>query len=109
MQTRTRHLLAAVALLLVAGAPCHAASGDDGRHRKDHDIARQALERGEIVPLDTVLAQVRQQVSGEIVGVELEGEQGKWSYEIKVIGPTGVMIKIKVDAATGVIMRTKEK
>lgn len=96
-----------VAMLLVASS--HHAFGDDGRRHKDHDVARKAVERGEIVPLDTVLAQVRQQVPGEIVGIELEGERGRWVYEIKVIRPTGVVTKIKVDAATGQIMRMKEK
>lgn len=108
MGTRSGIPVLVVAVLL-ALASSQDARGEDGRHRKDHDVARQAVERGEIVPLDAVLALVRQQVPGEIVGIELKGEHGRWTYEIKVIGPSGVMTKIKVDAATGLIMRAKEK
>ncbi len=89
---------------------CHVAlADDDDRHRWDHDLARQALERGEVLPLEAVLAEVRKSASGEVAGVELEREHGAWLYEIKMIGPGGVLTEVKVDARTGRILRMKGK
>ncbi len=99
----------AVATMLFVVALSHVALGDDGRYRKDHDVARQALERGEVLPLDTVLAEVRKSVPGEVAGVELEHEHGAWIYEIKVIGQGGLLTEVKVNATSGHILRRKEE
>lgn len=99
-----------VATLLGGVGICHVALADnDDRHRRDHDLARQALERGEVLPLEAVLAEVRKSVSGEVAGIELEREHGVWLYEIKMIGPGGALTEVKVDARTGRILRSKGK
>lgn len=106
---RLINLIIIATLLGVAGV-CHVAlADDDDRHLGDHDLARQALERGEVMPLEAVLAEVRRSVSGELVGIELEHEQGAWRYEIKIILPGGGLTELKVDARTGRIVRTKGK
>jgi uncharacterized membrane protein YkoI len=69
--------------------------------RNDQDIVREALERGESLPLETVLASVRRAFAGEIVGVEIERNKLGWVYEIKVIAPNGAIQKIEVDPKTG--------
>jgi uncharacterized membrane protein YkoI len=67
----------------------------------DEDRARDALERGEILPLERVMALLRAAVPGEISGVELEREGRRWVYEFKVIAPSGRMIEVRIDAKTG--------
>lgn len=109
MRTGRTHRPPAIAAMLIVVAASHVAIADDGRHRKDHDVARHALERGEVLPLDTVLAEVRKSVPGEVAGVELEHEHGAWIYEIKVIGPGGLLTEVKVNATSGRIVRRKEK
>jgi len=99
-----------IATLLGVVGFCHVSlADDDDRHRRDHDLARQALERGEVMPLEAVLAEVRRTISGELVGVELEHEHGVWLYEIKMIMPGGGLTEVKVDARNGRIVRLKGK
>lgn len=73
---------------------------DDNRH-SDHEVALQALLRGEIMSLETVLAEVRKTHQGEFVGVELEMKHGLWVYGIKLLTPDQRLTKIRVDARTG--------
>jgi len=99
--------LAAPVAACLLGAP--AWSGDVDRQRRDHDIARQALERGEILPLEKVLGEVRKAAPGEVIQVELERKHGGWIYEIKVILPGGALVEVHADAGTARILKMKDK
>lgn len=77
------------------------ADGDrETAEEQDHDRARGAVERGDILPLATILEAIRPSIDGEIVGIELEREDGRWIYEIKVIDRRGRMLEIDADART---------
>ena len=94
-------------LLLWAGSGL---AGDrDGGHGGDHDRARQALEAGEVLPLRTIIERVERDYPGQIVEVELERENGRWEYEIKVLRAGGALVKIKLDARDGSVLRVKGK
>nr|CCD32092.1 Conserved hypothetical protein [Methylocystis sp. SC2] len=87
-----------------------AAVGDDaGKSGNDHDIALRAFEHGEVLPLESVLSEVRKAVRGEVVGIELEQERGNWVYQIKVIAPGSSMVEMHVDARTARIFEIKGK
>ena len=73
--------------------------------RRDHDLARQGQMQRAILPLKTVLEAVRQSFPGEVAGIELERENGRWLYEIKVISPAGVMREVRIDGRTGAFLR----
>lgn len=88
---RPAAILVAAALL---AAPCPAAVADDS----DQDQARQALERGEIRPLDQVLAAARNALPGDVVKIELERDDGRWIYEIKVLTAAGERREVEIDA-----------
>jgi uncharacterized membrane protein YkoI len=89
--------LGAACLLLPTPAR---ANRDDGDAPHDHDRARIAVERGEARPLADILAQVRPELGGEVVGVAFRRKAGHWVYEFRVIAPAGQMTEISVDAAT---------
>ena len=72
-----------------------------GHEVHDEDEARHALENGEVLPLERVLAGLGSAVPGEVSGLELEKENGIWIYEFKIISPDGQMLKVRVDAKTG--------
>jgi uncharacterized membrane protein YkoI len=91
------------ASLLAVSTPAPARS----RRDHDHDRARAALERGEALPLAEVLARVRPELGGDVVGVDFEREDGRWVYEFKVIGPAGRLTEVQVDAATARVLRRK--
>ncbi|WP_417677589.1 PepSY domain-containing protein [Pseudodonghicola sp.] len=68
----------------------------------DHDRARSALERGQILPLTDILAIARDRVGdGRLIGVEFEYHEGLYIYELEMITPDGRMIELELDAATG--------
>lgn len=90
----SRLLLAAVLAFVTVQA---AADGD-------HDRARRAVERGEALPLQEVLARVGEDLPGRVVEIEIEREDGRWIYEIKVIDAAGRLREIHVDARTARIL-----
>lgn len=103
--TLHRALLPLLLLPLLLGAAAPVARAEDGEWhrmgcRNAQDCARQALERGEIRPLDEVLAVARGAVAGDVVGVELERDDGRWIYEIKVLTAAGRRREIEIEATT---------
>lgn len=94
--------LALAALLLVAtGRPAQADS--------DHDRARAALLAGQVLPLSTVLERLSRERPGQVLKVELESEDGRWVYEVKLLQPDGRLVKLQLDAATGEPLRRRER
>ncbi|PZQ17706.1 MAG: peptidase [Ancylobacter novellus] len=64
----------------------------------DQDEARRALERGEIRPLDQVLDAARKALPGDVVKVELDEDDGRWIYEIKILTASGDRREVEIDA-----------
>lgn len=76
---------------------------------RDHDRARAALQAGEILPLATVLQRVAQSHPGDVLEVELEREEGRWIYELKLLQPGGALLKLAVDARTAEVLKREER
>ena len=99
-------LVAATSLAVAGLAPGLALSDDDDRKGgNDHERARRMLERGEILPLSEILKRAGPKVTGEIVSVHLEKEDGVWVYEIKYISANGRVIEAYLDAKSGQIIK----
>jgi uncharacterized membrane protein YkoI len=75
----------------------------------DHDRARAALLAGEVRPLAQVLAQVARTHPGQVLEVELEREDGRWVYELKLLQSNGRLLKLEVDARDGQVLRERGK
>ena len=91
-------------LMAVSSAPAVSIA----RERDDHERARQAVESGQILPLKAILARVERDMPGEVLEVELEQQDsGVWIYELKVLQPGGVLTKLKLDARTGAMLKTR--
>lgn len=99
---RLRAALSAALLLALLGAG--AGQAGDGH---DHDRARRALESGEILPLRTILERVERDYPGQIMEVELEHEDARWMYEIKLLRTGGALVKLKIDARDGALLGIK--
>lgn len=67
----------------------------------DHDRAREALQRGEILPLSEVLRIAEDVQQGNVLEVELEQDHRQWIYELKMLTPDGWLLNMEIDAATG--------
>ncbi len=97
-----RAALSAALLLALLGAGASQA-GD----AHDHDRARRALESGEILPLRAILDRVDRDYPGQIMEVELERDDARWLYEIKLLRPDGALVKLKIDARDGALLGIK--
>jgi uncharacterized membrane protein YkoI len=93
---------------LAASAAWAGAADADRRRGGDHERARRALKQGEVRPLAEILADVRNSIGGEVIEVELDREDGRYVYELTVVSPSGRLLEVKVDAATGAILEVED-
>lgn len=92
---------------LIAAVPQPASARDRDEHRRDE--VRRAVEAGEIRSLADILKAVRGKLPGEIAGVEIEHEDGRWRYEFRVVDRQGRLFEVYIDARSGEIERIEEK
>ena len=102
---RSPQRLTCIAAWLALGMLLPAASR--ASDRGDHDLARTAVESGQVLPLKTVLAHLERQRPGNVLEVELERKGSGWVYEIKQLEAGGQLARIKLDAKTGQILGVK--
>jgi uncharacterized membrane protein YkoI len=93
------------ALWLGAGLDLPQAHSDES----DHELARQALQQGKVLPLRTVLDQVERQYQGQVLKVEFEHDDGRFIYEMRLLHPNGQLSKLKVDAVDGRVLSVRRK
>ncbi len=98
MRLLTAFLIAALAV--GAAAPASAS---------DHDRARRAVEEGRILPLKEILARAQAVSPGQVIEAELEDEGGLVVYEIRILTTDGRVMKLHYDAATGALLKTKDR
>lgn len=98
---------AACSLLALCAMTWHSSSA--ASEKGDHERALQALQSGQVLPLTKVLALVEKTHPGQAMEVELESEGGQWQYEIKLLQPNGRLMKLKVDARTGEVLKRKTR
>jgi len=74
----------------------------------DYEIAREAVERGEILPLAEVLAILGRSHPGRVIDVELEYGRDHRAYEVELITADGRLIEVEIDAVSGTILEVDE-
>ena len=84
-------------------------SARDGSEGHDHDRALAALQAGEILPLPTIMARVAQAYPGHVLEVELERGDERWIYELKLLQPSGGLLKLEIDAKSGDVIKQKNQ
>ena len=99
------HSLIATTLLLglMALSPLQVARAGD-----DYIEARRLHVSGEILPLETILKNVRQVFPGKIIEIDLEREDDVIVYEVEILGEDGVVREIYINAKTGKLLSVKE-
>lgn len=111
-------LLAITALPLSYAAAPTIAQGFEKKHesgltkaerkRAEQDAIRQAVQRGELLPLPRVLAIAKAKVPGEIVKVELEYESWGIKYEVKILTPSGRVREVEINARNGSVVKIED-
>jgi uncharacterized membrane protein YkoI len=87
----------AVALMLAGGV----LSAAGAQTYDDYERAREAVARGEVLPLTDILPRVESEYGGRMIEVEFNIEETGYAYEFELIQPDGRIIEVTVDAATG--------
>jgi uncharacterized membrane protein YkoI len=95
--------------LALGMSPSHAGKKD---RKNEHNEVREALRRGEILPLVKILAIASEQVPGDVIEVELEDELDDKAralvYEIKILTSTGRVREVKIDARSGKVLSIED-
>jgi uncharacterized membrane protein YkoI len=75
---------------------------------EDVSRAREALERGEVLPLATILGVIERNVDARVIEVEFEERDGQYVYEFELITPDGRLLEAVADAVDGEIIEIGE-
>lgn len=89
-----------LALLVVPGVAF-------GQEPQGEAAARAAVEHGEILPLEAILAGVEKRYQGRVISTVLERRDGAWVYRFKLLPATGRIVRLCVDAASGRVIETR--
>ena len=91
-----------LSLALVAGT----ISGLSGVHAdSDYRDIRKLVERGEILPLEEILARYPEAEFGRLLDLEVEEEHGRIVYEMEFLRDDGRVLELEVDARAGTLLR----
>lgn len=74
----------------------------------DHDDARDALRRRQVIPLADIIPGILAEFDARLLEAEFEREHGIYVYELELITGSGRMIEVMVDAATGEILEVEQ-
>ena len=92
---------------LVAGS-LQAIAGAGHRPAQNGNV-RSAVASGELLPLPKILALAQARVPGEMLEVELERDDGRILYEIKILASAnGRVREVKLDAHTGALIEIED-
>ncbi len=84
-------------------APIVIADADGQRWEDDdnsYDQARRALSRGDVLPVEEVIKQLKTHIPGQVLEIEFEREHARWVYEFKMIDESGRRLEVYLDAKT---------
>ncbi len=91
--------VAALAAVLVGASGLVVASG--------HEEAKALRDAGEIVSLEAVLADAKQEHNGRVLEAELEHEHGQYVYEVELLDKNGRVRELVYDAQSGELLKSR--
>jgi uncharacterized membrane protein YkoI len=77
-------------------------------HDSAYELARQAVSRGEALPLHEVRAHLQRVTPGKVVATQYEFEFERWVYEFKIVDPQGQLRKVHIDARSGELVQVSD-
>ncbi|MGQ0592610.1 MAG: PepSY domain-containing protein [Gammaproteobacteria bacterium] len=75
---------------------------------EDHEQIRRLKESGKIRSLESVLEEVRRDYPGRIIEIELDDDDGSYTYELELVDEQGVVWDLEIDAHTGKLLEKKQ-
>ncbi len=76
---------------------------------RGHDQAREAVRRGEALPLREVLRRLRPEYPGRVLRVQFEYDErfGVWVYDLRMLFNENRLLRLKVDALTAEVLAVR--
>jgi uncharacterized membrane protein YkoI len=108
LKSATHLSLLGLTIVLVAVLSSMATSYRAHADDIDQATARQLSASGQILPLEKIHEKAKQIKHGKILETELEKKRGKYLYEVELLDEHGIVWEIKLDAATGQLMKLEE-
>lgn len=103
----SRRWFLTLALMVTAGpALADDDRGDEGDDEDERAALAEAVTAGRVRPLSEIRRLLADKLPGEILSVEVEEDDGVWSYEFKTIAADGLRVDVYVDGTTGAILKT---
>lgn len=101
-------IAATLVLLLAVGAVTFVAGSRVGeRERRDHPGAVN-LQGRLVIELGAAIDKATRLVPGEVLKVEIESEDERYIYEVKVLARNGQVRKVKLDAQNGSLIEIED-
>lgn len=72
----------------------------------DHDSVKRLRDEGRILPMSEVMQRAARIQPGQLLEAELEQEDGRYVYEIRILDPAGRVHELELDAASGVLIES---
>lgn len=94
---------AALTLIAALSAPVSWAGVDAHEYQQ----LQQAITSGEILPARQILDQVEKSHPGKIIEMELDRDNQRWVYDVKVLRADGTAIKLELNAKDGALLQEK--
>jgi uncharacterized membrane protein YkoI len=80
-------------------------SGQDKKHDHHEVIDFQGTQ---VIDLATAIELTLQKVQGDVLKVELENEDGRYVYEVKILATNGRVREVKLDAKDGSLIEIED-
>ena len=93
------------ALVSLTAYSTSALADDDA---EDQARARAAVARGEALPVSRILEIAQREVPGQVIEVELEWDDDRLEYEVKVLTESGRVREIEIDASNGRVLSVED-
>jgi len=72
--------------------------------RQEQDTAREAVRRGDILPLGGIIESAQSHCPGKFLGARLLRGRDGYSYQVRILRPSGRRVGLTVDAKTGAVV-----
>jgi uncharacterized membrane protein YkoI len=101
---------AAIALVIAAvAAGAYFLGAHHPDHHKKHDRPEVIDVQGNsVIDLATAIELTLQKVQGDVLKVELENEDGRYVYEVKILATNGRVREVKLDARDGSLIEIED-
>lgn len=72
--------------------------------RQEQDAAREAVRRGDILPLGGIIRSAQSYCPGKFLGARLQRGGDGFLYHVRILRPSGQLVGLTVDAKSGAVV-----